>query len=154
MNKLSSLIESLMTFVPDATLVNEKISISSVGWHIDHSLLVMNKIITTMEKSNSNEYESHFNVKRFIAFILNRFPRGVAKAPKHVQPTEAFDSVNTQSAFMEINIQLKVFENLQKDQFFIHPYFGKLNKKAAEKMMFIHTKHHIKIIKEILQKQA
>lgn len=154
MNKLTNLIESLKTFMPNATLVNDKISVSSIGWHIDHSLLVLSQIISAMEKSNPIDYKYSFNLKRLIAFMMNRFPRGAAKAPKQVRPIEEYNETGTNTAFEQINIQLKVLENLQEHQFFVHPFFGKLNKKAAIKMMTIHTNHHILIIKDILQKQA
>lgn len=154
MNKLASLIESLKTFVPNAALVNEKISASSIGWHIDHSLLVVSQIIKAMEASDSAQYEFQFNLKRILAFTFNRFPRGAAKAPKAVRPEETFDTNKTMLAFEALDNQLKVLAQLQSNQFFVHPFFGKLNKKAAERMMTIHTNHHILIIKDILQKQA
>jgi hypothetical protein len=154
MNKLISLIESLKTFVPNATLVNEKISASSIGWHIDHSLLVVSQIIKAMEASDPAQYQYQFNIKRILAFTFNKFPRGVAKAPKAVRPEEIVDINKTMLAFDALNKQLNVLAQLQPNQFFVHPFFGKLNKKAAEKMMTIHTNHHILIIKDILQKQA
>ena len=85
---------------------------------------------------------------------MNKFPRGVAKAPKQVRPAEEFNEANTIHAFEAIIPRLAILENLAPNQFFLHPFFGKLNKKAAIKMLTIHTAHHILIIKDIIQKQA
>ncbi len=154
MKKLVQYIEELRTFLPNANKLNEKVSTSSVGWHIDHSLLVISQIITAMELSNPVNYQYQFNLKRLLAFSFNRFPRGVAKAPKAVKPIESFNEVNTIAAFENIMHRLTVLEGLAPNQFFTHPFFGKLNKKAAIQMLTIHTAHHILIIKDIIHKQA
>jgi hypothetical protein len=154
MQKLVQYINELKTFLPSANKINEKVSSSSVGWHIDHSLLVISQIIAAMEASDPANYYFQFNLKRFLAFSMNRFPRGVAKAPKQVKPTEAFNEVNTIANFEKIIHRLTILENLAPNQFFTHPFFGKLNKKATIKMLSIHTAHHILIIKDIIHKQA
>jgi hypothetical protein len=154
MKKLVQYVNELKTYLPRASILNEKVSSSSVGWHIDHSLLVLSQIITAMEASDPVNYQYQFNLKRFFAFSFNRFPRGVAKAPKQVKPTETFNEANTIAAFENIIHRLIVLEKLAPNQFFTHPFFGKLNKKAALQMLTIHTAHHILIIKDIIQKQA
>lgn len=154
MQKLVQYINELKTYLPSANVLNEKVSSSNVGWHIDHSLLVISQIISAMEVSDPNNYRFQFNLKRFLAFSMNRFPRGIAKAPKQVKPTEAFNEANTITSFENIKHRLLVLENLAPNQFFTHPFFGKLNKKATIKMLTIHTAHHILIIKDIIHKQA
>ncbi|OYZ02638.1 MAG: hypothetical protein B7Y37_02295 [Sphingobacteriia bacterium 28-36-52] len=154
MKKLVQYVNELKTYLPSATIFNEKVSSSNVGWHIDHSLLVISQIIAAMETSDPDNYQYQFNLKRFLAFSFNRFPRGVAKAPKQVRPTEIFNEANTVNAFEAIMPKLSLLENLTPNQFFTHPFFGKLNKKAAIKMLSIHTAHHILIIKDIIHKQA
>ncbi len=154
MKKLVQCIEELRTFLPNANTLNVKVSSSSVGWHIDHSILVISQIITAMELSDPINYQYQFNWKRLLAFSFNKFPRGVAKAPKQVKPTETFNEANTMAAFENIMHRLTVLESLAPNQFFTHPFFGKLNKKAAVQMLTIHTAHHILIIKDIIHKQA
>lgn len=154
MKKLVQYVNELSTFLPSANTLNETVSSSSVGWHIDHSLLVLSQIISAMEASDPINYQYQFNLKRFLAFSFNRFPRGVAKAPKLVKPTETFNESSTIAAFENMRHRLTILENVAPNQFFTHPFFGKLNKKAAIKMLTIHTAHHILIIKDIIHKQA
>lgn len=154
MKKLVQYVNKLKTYLPSASIINEKVSSSNVGWHIDHSLLVLSQIIAAMEASDPVNYQYQFNLKRFLAFSFNRFPRGIAKAPKQVKPTETFNEANTIAALEKIIHRLTVLENLAPNQFVTHPFLGKLNKKAAIKMLTIHTAHHILIIKDIIHKQA
>lgn len=119
--------------MPQANKLNEKVSASSIGWHIDHSLLVLSQIINAMESSDPLNYQYQFNWKRFLAFSLNRFSRGVAKAPKQVRPIETFNEANTIKAFENIMHRLTVLESLAPNQFFIHPSLGNSIKKQLYK---------------------
>jgi hypothetical protein len=48
---------------------------------------------------------------------------------------------------------LNQLEKINKNQFIEHPYFGHLNKKETEKFLYIHTLHHLKIIKDLIKKK-
>ncbi|WP_026763747.1 DUF1569 domain-containing protein [Sediminibacterium salmoneum] len=153
MKPLQQLLIELESFVPAAENSNPTVSSVNVGWHIDHCLLVINQIVNAMERSDPAEYEYRFNFKRWIAFTLNKFPRGVAKAPRQVRPLEAFDADKIPSTIVQTKNSLSLFIRLQPNQFFVHPFFGKLNQKAALKMLTIHTAHHLAIIKDILKQK-
>lgn len=151
MESLQQLIVELEAFVPDAEKLNPKISAVNVGWHIDHCLLVINQIVKAMDMSDPAGYQYQFNLKRWIAFTFNKFPRGVAKAPRQVRPVEAFDVDKIHATIEQTKNSLAVFTSLQPNQFFVHPFFGKLNQKTALKMLRIHTAHHLAIIKDIIK---
>lgn len=151
MNRLLALVNELENLIGMADKINPNISAVPVGWHIDHCFLVINQIVKALEKSNPAEYQYKFNFKRWIAFTLKKFPRGVAKAPKQVKPVEAFDATKILETITQTKNSLSVFNRLQPNQFFVHPFFGKLNQKAALKMLTIHTAHHLAIIKDIIK---
>jgi len=67
---------------------NLKISKANVGWHLDHSLKVVNNVLESLKNSNSDDYKKNFNGMRLFAFTMGFFPRGKAKAPKRVLPPE------------------------------------------------------------------
>jgi hypothetical protein len=43
------------------------------------------------------------------------------------------------------------WEKLDKNAHFPHPFFGILNKKETDNFLALHTKHHLMIIKDILE---
>lgn len=151
MIKIQDQLGSLKAYIKEQNTLNEKVSAVSVGWHIEHSLLVIIKIIETVVKSNPSGYTSTFNFKKFIIFTIGRFPRGKADAPASVMPENDEEKVNFESIFEEAINALKLLEASMPNQFFVHPIFGKLNKKGTATMLSLHTNHHLLIIKDILK---
>ncbi len=149
-NELQVLIEQLRTQTIHSHVMKQNISAASVGWHIDHSILVINQIISALKQSDPNTYTSKFNFKRFLVFNLNKLPRGKAKAPKHVIPRNEFDLLATETEMNRAIQHIEQLDQLHKNNYFQHPYFGALNLKHTRKMLSLHTKHHLKIIRDIL----
>ena len=150
MKDLNSLIETLESKIEFFESTNQLISKSTVGWQIDHSLKVINAIIDTLKKSNPSNYKSNFNFKRIVVFAINSIPRGKANAPKTVRTN---DEIFKQDLESQIEISKKLVTQLytlQKNNNFLHPYFGILNLKQSIKFLKIHTHHHLKIINDIL----
>ncbi len=151
-NKLIALLEKLCSHTAESEAFDAKISAASVGWHIDHSLLVINQIVNAVKQSDPSTYTYKFNGKRFLVFTLNKLPRGKAKAPKHVLPRNEFDLVATKEQMNRAIQHIKELDQLNADNYFQHPFFGPLNLKATRKMLVLHTQHHLKIIQDILSK--
>jgi hypothetical protein len=149
MNKLKSVLDELESHIIDFEKTNVAVSQSSIGWHIDHSLIVINSIVAQLKNSNPQEYKWKFNWKRTYIQTINKFPRGKGKAPKAVQPTET-SSIEVLNSKLEIaNKSIIELENLESNNFFMHPYFGNLNLKTSIWLLELHTKHHLEIIKDI-----
>lgn len=151
MKPLHHILLQLENHIPNLDKTNSKVSNSTVGWQIDHCLLVINGIIEQLEISNPKEYQPKWNFPKFMVFTTGKIPRGKAKAPKVVIPTQ----VATQE---ELKAKLEVAKNnilklnsFSENSFFKHPYFKDLNVKQTEKFLVIHTKHHLKIIQDILR---
>ena len=151
MNRLTALVNELETKIRHSEKMNHAVSKSSVGWHIQHSLLVASQIITAVEKSNPADYRPKFSMPKFIVYALNKIPRGKAKAPESVMPKETFNIDELNKDFQLLKARLAVLNTLQPNNYFKHPYFGNLNLKATVKMLKLHTKHHINIINDIIK---
>ncbi len=130
---------------------NLEVSKASVGWHIDHSLKVINFVCDNISGSNPNEYKPRFNKWRIIAFTLGFFPRGKAKSPKRVSPPEVVLKESILKQFNKAKANIESIKELEDDNFFTHPIFKQLNKSRTQKFLKLHTKHHLKIIKDILK---
>ena len=64
MSNLKRLIEQLEAKIPSFELSNERISAASVGWQIEHCLLVINKI-TLVFKTQEQNTNGNLTLKRF-----------------------------------------------------------------------------------------
>jgi hypothetical protein len=151
MNRLTAFVNELETKIQHSEKTNHAVSKSSVGWHIQHSLLVASQIITAVEKSNPADYRPKFSIPKFLVYTLNKIPRGKAKAPESVVPKEVSNIDELNKNIQLLKTRLTVLNTLQPNNYFKHPYFGQLNLKATVKMLKLHTKHHINIINDIIK---
>ena len=152
MDELTSLIFALESKIPFYETENKRVSNADVGWHLQHSLLVINGIIKSLEKSNPKEYKWSFNYKKMLVLISGKIPRGVGRAPKSVQPTEVISKALLVQETELAKASIALLSAMHPDQHFLHPYFGKLNVKPTIKFLKIHTRHHLHIINDMLRK--
>ena len=99
--------------------VNTKVSKVSVGWHLSHSLKVINSVCGALKESNPEEYKWKFNGLRLFAFTLGSFPRGKARSPKRVLPPEIITKVDLEIQLESVIQNLKSFQNFADNQFFL-----------------------------------
>lgn len=150
MHQFIQTLDSLQTYIDKKSFTNESISTGSVGWHIQHSLLVVQKITETILASDPLVYKWSFNLKRAYFFLKKGFPRGRANAPDIVIPTSDLTSDELNDSVIKTKLVLAKLQHAKPNQYFTHPFFGKLNKKSSIIFFDIHTKHHLKIIQDII----
>jgi hypothetical protein len=151
MEELKNIIQELENKIPNQELLNPLVSKSSVGWHIEHILLTMNLVIESIHKSNPEDYKRTFNLNRFIVFTLNKIPRGKVRAPRVVQPKEDFTTDSLIGHLEKVKTNLEKLNTLSANSYFEHPFMGQLNLNPTIRFIKIHTKHHLNIIKEIIE---
>ena len=147
---LEHLIKELESYISEGNVQVNSVSERGVDWHIDHSLKVIINISKAFIKSDESNYKWKFNFLRLYCLTLGYFPRGKGKAPKVVNNKEkiAIEDLNTQVATAKEII--KELSGLNNKKNFQHLYFGLLNLKQGKRFLGVHTNHHIKIIKDIL----
>ena len=150
MRNIEKRIDDLHDYIVYAEKHSNDISTVNVGWHIEHTLLVIIKIIETVSKSDASQYKWKLNWTRIIVFLINRFPRGKANAPDIVKPIQ-HTSPDFEAIFTQARKSISTLKQVQANNFFLHPIFGNLNKKNTFIMLDIHTRHHIYIIKDIIK---
>ncbi|MFL1010855.1 DUF1569 domain-containing protein [Flavisericum labens] len=151
MDILNQRLSQIEKFISYHEQKNTKVSNSSIGWHLHHSLQVINGVCGILLKTKPENYKRNFNLKRAILFPLGYIPRGKAKAPKIVLPPKYF---STKDLYDKLNLAKKNIEKtkpLPKKSYFIHHVFGILTKKQTLHFLGMHTKHHLKIVKDILK---
>ncbi|MCB9198167.1 MAG: hypothetical protein H6600_06895 [Flavobacteriales bacterium] len=147
---VNQLFDEIEKLIPLHERIDTKVSSSNVGWHLDHSLKVINSICTVLPKSDPKEYSPKFTPAKALVMGTGYIPKGRARAPKAT-------TAATTSEY-ELILQLKnarentaLLDTTPKNAFFIHPIFGHLNTPSTKKFFYIHTNHHLKIIKDILK---
>lgn len=147
--KISQYIHQIEAFVPQYEVLNTSVSKASVGWHLDHSLKVINGVIELLKSAPTDKKAKLTMLGRF-CLLAHYIPRGKGKAPKTVLPPETITSSDLAQQ-IEISKQLVYdLEFISEKATFKHPYFGILSKTQTLKFIRIHTKHHLKIVRDIL----
>ena len=151
MKSLLPLLQQLENHISNFEKTNPKVSNSTVGWQIDHCLLVINGIIGQLEISDPSKYQPKWTFSKFIIFITGKISRGKAKAPKVVIPTQVATQEELIAKLTAAKKNVLKLDSFSENQFFNHPFFKDLNVKQTKKFLTIHTKHHLKIIQDILK---
>lgn len=151
MTKIADLLNEIESKIIHADVSNEEVSKANIAWHLDHSLKVINSVIMALQKSDLN-YKWSFNWKKSFLFLVKIIPRGKAKAPKGVRSYELISILDIQRQLKTARSLAEELKTMDKNAYFLHPYVGQLHLKQAVIFLGIHTKHHLKIINDILKK--
>lgn len=146
---LQSQLRELKECIPDKELSDPQVSNAPVGWHIAHSLLVINTIFDSLQASAPEEYKKSFSFWKTTVMLLRKIPRGRARSPRAVLPPEKIETDFLQKQAEQATANILLMENFPKKAFFEHPFFKHLNRDETKKFLEIHTEHHLKIIREI-----
>jgi hypothetical protein len=149
MQKLLNLVDELASYIPQLEARNETVSSSSVGWQIEHDLLVISSVIEGVKRSNPASYKWRFKPLKYVILWRGVIPRGKVGAPKLVTPGEI--TQETLQAHVDLcRERVGELENVEAGNYFTHPFFGDLKKKETFRFLYVHTEHHLKIIREML----
>lgn len=150
MEKISRLLNELEAAIPLAEKKSPLISQANVGWHIEHSLLVIHAVLDSLRRSDPALYKWKFSMPRIFVYSFGTIPRGRGKAPAIVQPNGTCEPAKLYEAIKTAKEKWEGLDKLPANSFFKHPYFGHLNVKPTRRFLAIHTEHHLKIIREII----
>ena len=151
---MKKLLKVLNDFEKQAPLYlnnNQMVSEANVGWHIMHSCLVITSITDAIMKSDPSLYNKKFSWKAFFVLLFNKIPRGKAKAPSFTQPASEVSSDMVLQQIADARKSAELLLTLNKYKYFTHPIFGDLQLPTAIRFLYVHSYHHEKIIRDILQ---
>ncbi|WP_179315956.1 DUF1569 domain-containing protein [Winogradskyella undariae] len=148
---LQDALNQIESYIPQGERIDINVSRANVAWHLDHSLKVINAVVTTMQNSDPALYEDNFSFIGKLLLKFRFFPRGKAKAPKYVTPPETIVKHDIILQLAEARAHIKTISSLDNNAYFKHPLFGNVNKSRVLQFLEAHTNHHIKIVKSILK---
>ncbi len=146
------LIADIEKYIPLSSKYNENISKRGVDWHLDHILKVLNSICIAAQNSNPNDYSPKFSLYKSFILFSGYMPRGKGRSPKSLNNLEQIKLDDLLRQFEWAKSHLSQLENLSSKHHFKHPLFGHLNKEQTKRFIKVHSHHHLKIIKDIIEK--
>lgn len=149
MKKLHNILDYFETILDKTDVENKDISSSSVGWHIEHTLVSIDLIIKAIEKTPESPYKPIHSFSKYFILITGKITRGRAKAPNFTLP-KSFNKNELESHIKETRKRIKLLNSIPSHHYFTHPYFGPMNVFETKRILYIHSWHHVKIIKDII----
>jgi hypothetical protein len=149
MEKIVKQLTELKSYFPQLERKNTAVSEASIAWQIDHSLRVMNHVISALVRSNPADYKPKFNWRKSMVLFTKKIPRGKVRAPKGILPTEEITELSLISSIELAHENLLLLGNCEPNHFFIHPFFDQVNVRETKTFIEVHTEHHLKIIRDI-----
>ena len=151
MDKIKIQLQKIESLLPKIDVTNDKVSKASVGWHLEHLLLILNSSLKGLTMTNPKDYNPKFSIKKCIFLNFGLIPRGKIRAPKQFIPLE---NPTQESILKLINLakeRLETAQNLPEKSFITHPFLGDFDKKTTLKFLWLHSNHHLKIVDDILK---
>ena len=97
--KLMGLLASLAIHTKNRKLTQNAISEASIGWHIAHTLMVIDNVYKSLAASDPADYIDTENKVRDSVLRNKTIRRGVAKAPNTVIPPEDIEKADIKELF-------------------------------------------------------
>lgn len=148
---LTKLLGILNTRLQVYALITPGVSEKNIGWHIQHSLIVINEYIDSLNQSDPEGYKWKFNFLRMIVIATKLVPRYFGNAPESLLPVNSMEKERLSQYISETKDNILQIKELPKNAYVDHPVFYKLNFIEAIDYLETHTKHHIKIIDDIVK---
>ena len=151
MKNIDDQLQKMESLLPKIDVTNEKISKASIGWHLEHSLLILNSSLKGLTMTDPKDYNPKSSLKKFVFLNFGLIPRGKIRAPKQFFPLE----IPTQESILKLlNLakeRLEATKELPEKSFITHPFLGDFDKKTTLRFLWLHTNHHLKIVDDILR---
>lgn len=150
-NFMNAQFDQITELIKNRDQINKKVSAVDIAWHLDYLLKVVKSLHHSLEISDPNQYESEFNIRKIAVFVSGTIPRGVGKVRDLALPPEEIKTEDILRQSEEAKSILQNYNQLPVNAFFKHPVFGVLNRQQTKRLIEIHTNHHLKIIRDIIE---
>lgn len=152
LNLLQAQLNEMKQYISEKDVKKPSVSSAPVDWHLSHSLKVINNIITNLESSDPEDFKKEFSFWKILIFLTRKIPRGRARSPKVVLPPDEITVKDLENEWRKAKQNVHLLNTFPRKAHFEHPYFKHLDRNQTKTFLEIHTEHHLKIIREILEK--
>jgi hypothetical protein len=144
----------LRSVVPQASVVVPTVSKWSAGMHVQHVCLAMIGVCQFLVASEPPPPPSGFSLVTSAIFLTGRIPRGRGKSPDQAIPSEGVSRQELETLLAESERRIEEARQVSADHWFRHFAFGVLDRDRTLKFIGIHNRHHLRIVRDILQRKT
>lgn len=149
--KLNRELDRIQSLIPRSALSATAVSAAPVGWHLDHALRVVLAVSRAAAASDPADYRRSFHPLRTLLLLAGRFPRGIAKTPRVVDSPPGVTQEEIHARLGEARTILATLPRLAAHQHFDHFAMGLLDRDQTVAFLLMHTRHHLRIVNDILR---
>lgn len=130
------------------------------GWSIhrqvEHSAVSSKEILGVVQvlRDGGGEVGGRLGRTGTLILLTGWIPRGKAQAPERVLPHETSDPDAIRAALAEARRLAAGPRPARGGKRFLHPALGPMNARQWLRFARIHTRHHLKIVRDIARSQA
>lgn len=151
-NPLQKEFDQLNHYLEKGDIQNPSVSKKGIYWHVDHCFRILETVPDALRDSKKEDFAPKSSFFKWVIMNFKWIPRGKGRSPKQVLPDEdhlTLEEIKKRSdqAYHQVNSMAQ----LPDWTHFRHPLFGSFNKKDTVKFLKIHTRHHLKIMRDIIK---
>ncbi len=157
----SSALDEIEQYFPHLDQRNPNVSAWCVREQLHHALLSADGIARSVVESTAGARRPSLSpIKwivlpiKWIILTIGKIPRGRAQAPKRVRPSASVSREELEQLLVHARESLASAEATDPAAWYEHFAFGVMRRNAAIKLIHVHTRHHLAIIKDILAKET
>ncbi len=146
----SSALDEIEQYFPHLDQRNPNVSAWCVREQLHHTLLSADGIARSVVESTAGARRPSLSPIKWIVLTTGRIPRGRAQAPKRVRPSASVSREALEQLLVHARESLASAEAADPAAWYEHFVFGVMRRNAAVKLIHVHTRHHLAIVKDIL----
>lgn len=148
--EISSALDELQDYVSNPQARAVAVSGWSVGQQIEHALLTIRGVVGELSKGKARFEPAKPTLRGRLVLMVGRIPRGKGEAPLTVLPRSAPQPAELNALMAKSREALVHLAGIDDTSTFFHPIFGRLDKAQSIRFLWIHTNHHLRIIRDII----
>jgi DinB superfamily len=145
-----SALDEIEQYFPHLDRRSPDVSAWCVREQIHHALLSANGIARLVVESTPGARRPSLSPIKWIVLTTGKIPRGRAQAPKRVRPSATVSREELEQLLAHARESLAWAEAADPAAWYDHFVFGVMHRNAAIRLIHVHTRHHLAIVKEIL----
>lgn len=133
---------------------NANVSAWCVREQLHHVLLSVTGIARLVVQSTAGARRPSLSPIKWIVLTTGKIPRGRGQAPKRVWPSASVSREDLEQLLVQARESLAAAEAADRRAWYEHFVFGVMRRNAAVRLIHVHTRHHLAIVKDILANET